>query len=53
MLFQLIIRLKALIYLLRHLYNFTSGRYDYFAKQLNANGFKVYGMDWIGKSTPF
>jgi hypothetical protein len=27
-----------------------SGRYNDFAKQLNANGYKVYGMDWIGKS---
>ncbi|RDX72077.1 Caffeoylshikimate esterase, partial [Mucuna pruriens] len=25
-----------------------SGRYSDFAKQLNANGYKVYGMDWIG-----
>lgn len=27
----------------------NSGRYDVFAKKLNANGFKVYGMDWIGE----
>lgn len=27
----------------------NSGRYSDFAKQLNANGYKVYGMDWIGK----
>ena len=27
----------------------NSGRYNDFAKELNANGFKVYGMDWIGK----
>ena len=26
-----------------------SGRYGDFAKQLNANGYKVFGMDWIGK----
>ncbi|CAL0312338.1 unnamed protein product [Lupinus luteus] len=26
----------------------VSGRYNQFAKQLNANGYKVYGMDWIG-----
>ncbi|KAF9671252.1 hypothetical protein SADUNF_Sadunf12G0028100 [Salix dunnii] len=26
----------------------NSGRYNDFAKELNANGFKVYGMDWIG-----
>ncbi|KAF2588734.1 hypothetical protein F2Q70_00040182, partial [Brassica cretica] len=25
-----------------------SGRYNDFAKQLNVNGFKVYGIDWIG-----
>ncbi|OIW20140.1 hypothetical protein TanjilG_02116 [Lupinus angustifolius] len=25
-----------------------SGRYSDFAKQLNANGYKVYGMDWVG-----
>lgn len=28
---------------------FDSGRYNDFAKKLNANGLKVYGMDWIGK----
>lgn len=27
-----------------------SGRYTHFAKHLNANGFKVYGMDWLGKT---
>lgn len=26
-----------------------SSRYSDFAKQLNANGYKVYGMDWSGK----
>lgn len=26
-----------------------SGRYNVFAKHLNANGYKAYGMDWIGK----
>ncbi|KZV57908.1 monoglyceride lipase [Dorcoceras hygrometricum] len=26
----------------------VSGRYNDFAKKLNANGFKVHGMDWIG-----
>ncbi|XP_042499211.1 monoacylglycerol lipase-like [Macadamia integrifolia] len=31
-----------------HGLNEHSGRYSDFAKQLNANGFKVYGMDWIG-----
>ncbi|KAK1278550.1 hypothetical protein QJS04_geneDACA017202 [Acorus gramineus] len=25
-----------------------NGRYNNFARQLNDNGFKVYGMDWIG-----
>ncbi|XP_077236208.1 uncharacterized protein LOC143877834 isoform X1 [Tasmannia lanceolata] len=33
---------------LLHGLNEHSGRYDNFAKQLNANGYKVYGMDWIG-----
>ncbi|KAM1398440.1 hypothetical protein ACFX2I_015893 [Malus domestica] len=36
------------VVILMHGLNEHSGRYDYFAKQLNANGFKVYGMDWIG-----
>lgn len=27
----------------------NSGRYNDFAMQLNANGYKVYGMDWTGK----
>ncbi|XP_043721079.1 monoacylglycerol lipase-like [Telopea speciosissima] len=31
-----------------HGLNEHSGRYSDFAKQLNVNGFKVYGMDWIG-----
>nr|GME05222.1 monoglyceride lipase-like [Ipomoea batatas] len=31
-----------------HGLNEHSGRYNDFAKKLNANGFKVYGMDWIG-----
>ncbi|KAK4280635.1 hypothetical protein QN277_012235 [Acacia crassicarpa] len=26
----------------------NSGRYNDFAKTLNVNGFKVYGMDWVG-----
>ncbi|XP_020201903.1 uncharacterized protein LOC109787753 [Cajanus cajan] len=34
--------------LLMHGLNEHSGRYSDFAKQLNANGYKVYGMDWIG-----
>nr|KYP67427.1 Monoglyceride lipase [Cajanus cajan] len=36
------------IVLLMHGLNEHSGRYSPFAKQLNANGFKVYGMDWVG-----
>ncbi|KAL6181391.1 hypothetical protein ACLB2K_048046 [Fragaria x ananassa] len=36
------------IVILMHGLNEHSGRYSTFAKQLNANGFKVYGMDWIG-----
>lgn len=38
---------RGLVVLLHGL-NEHSGRYSSFAKQLNANGFKVYGMDWIG-----
>ncbi|KAL2344160.1 hypothetical protein Fmac_005445 [Flemingia macrophylla] len=34
--------------LIMHGLNEHSGRYSGFAKQLNANGYKVYGMDWIG-----
>ncbi|KAG4391779.1 hypothetical protein GLYMA_05G248100v4 [Glycine max] len=26
----------------------NSGRYTHFANHLNANGFRVYGMDWLG-----
>ncbi|KAL9224818.1 hypothetical protein vseg_000818 [Gypsophila vaccaria] len=40
-------RLRGLVLLLHGL-NEHSGRYGDFAKQLNAKGFKVYGMDWIG-----
>ncbi|KAM7250207.1 hypothetical protein ACFE04_022090 [Oxalis oulophora] len=36
------------VVVLMHGLNEHSGRYSEFAKQLNANGFKVYGMDWIG-----
>ncbi|KAL6497291.1 hypothetical protein OROGR_029220 [Orobanche gracilis] len=36
------------VLLLLHGLNEHSGRYNDFAKKLNANGFKVYGMDWIG-----
>ncbi|KAG2322500.1 hypothetical protein Bca4012_056743 [Brassica carinata] len=38
---------RGLVILLHGL-NEHSGRYSDFAKQLNANGFKVYGIDWIG-----
>ncbi|KAI3735769.1 hypothetical protein L6452_15282 [Arctium lappa] len=38
---------RALVVLLHGL-NEHSGRYDEFAKQLNAQGYKVYGMDWVG-----
>ncbi|CAN6896239.1 unnamed protein product [Brassica oleracea] len=36
------------IVVLLHGLNEHSGRYNDFAKQLNVNGFKVYGIDWIG-----
>ncbi|XP_008240400.1 PREDICTED: monoglyceride lipase [Prunus mume] len=36
------------VVILMHGLNEHSGRYSDFAKQLNSNGFKVYGMDWIG-----
>lgn len=42
-----------IFYLLTSLHFFNSGRYGDFAKKLNANGLKVYGMDWIGKWTTF
>ncbi|WOG86044.1 hypothetical protein DCAR_0205240 [Daucus carota subsp. sativus] len=38
---------RGLVVLLHGL-NEHSGRYSDFAKKLNANGYKVYGMDWIG-----
>ncbi|GLT55888.1 hypothetical protein SLA2020_289730 [Shorea laevis] len=41
------VKVRGLVILLHGL-NEHSGRYSSFAKQLNANGFKVYGMDWIG-----
>ncbi|KAL0290369.1 UNVERIFIED_CONTAM: hypothetical protein Scaly_2672200 [Sesamum calycinum] len=37
---------KGVVVLLHGL-NEHSGRYSVFAKKLNANGIKVYGMDWI------
>ena len=36
------------VVVLMHGLNEHSGRYNDFANKLNANGFKVYGMDWIG-----
>ncbi|KAL5545354.1 hypothetical protein UlMin_009138 [Ulmus minor] len=39
--------IRGLLVLLHGL-NEHSGRYNDFAKLLNANGYKVYGMDWIG-----
>ncbi|CAN0902274.1 Monoglyceride lipase [Linum grandiflorum] len=36
------------VVVLMHGLNEHSGRYNEFAKQLNRNGYKVYGMDWIG-----
>ncbi|KAJ1437772.1 Serine aminopeptidase, S33 [Sesbania bispinosa] len=39
------------VVLLMHGLNEHSSRYSHFAKQLNANGFKVYGMDWVGVPT--
>ncbi|XP_011047798.1 PREDICTED: monoglyceride lipase-like [Populus euphratica] len=41
------VKIRGLVVLLHGL-NEHSGRYSDFAKKLNANGFKVYGMDWIG-----
>ncbi|KAL7114434.1 hypothetical protein ACP275_04G121100 [Erythranthe tilingii] len=41
------IQVRGVVVLLHGL-NEHSGRYSDFAKKLNANGFKVYGMDWIG-----
>ncbi|KAK4767079.1 hypothetical protein SAY86_014829 [Trapa natans] len=41
------VKIRGLVVLLHGL-NEHSGRYSDFAKKLNAKGFKVYGMDWIG-----
>ncbi|KAF3438308.1 hypothetical protein FNV43_RR21070 [Rhamnella rubrinervis] len=41
------VQIRGLVILLHGL-NEHSGRYSDFAKQLNANGYKVYAMDWIG-----
>ncbi|KAK2421812.1 alpha/beta-Hydrolases superfamily protein [Trifolium repens] len=40
-------KIRGLV-IVMHGLNEHSGRYSNFAKQLNANGYKVYGMDWIG-----
>ncbi|CAK9170203.1 unnamed protein product [Ilex paraguariensis] len=40
-------KIRGLVVLLHGL-NEHSGRYSDFAKQLTANGYKIYGMDWIG-----
>ncbi|XP_028785056.1 uncharacterized protein LOC114740966 [Neltuma alba] len=41
------VKIRGLIFIMHGL-NEHSGRYNDFAKKLNANGFKVYGMDWVG-----
>ncbi|KAK8692656.1 hypothetical protein V6N13_070263 [Hibiscus sabdariffa] len=41
------VKVRGLVVLLHGL-NEHSGRYTSFAKRLNANGFKVFGMDWVG-----
>ncbi|WOG96715.1 hypothetical protein DCAR_0416051 [Daucus carota subsp. sativus] len=41
------VKVRGLVIILHGL-NEHSGRYSDFAKQLNVNGYKVYGMDWIG-----
>ncbi|XP_075075743.1 uncharacterized protein LOC107808804 [Nicotiana tabacum] len=41
------LKVRGLVFLLHGL-NEHSGRYDDFAKKLNANGYKVYGIDWTG-----
>ncbi|KAK4800245.1 hypothetical protein SAY86_025610 [Trapa natans] len=41
------VKIRGLVVVMHGL-NEHSGRYSGFAKKLNANGFKVYGMDWIG-----
>lgn len=40
-------KIRGLVVLMHGL-NEHSGRYNDFARELNAHGFKVYGMDWIG-----
>ncbi|KAL2613167.1 hypothetical protein R1flu_024859 [Riccia fluitans] len=41
-------RITRGVVLLLHGLNEHSGRYGYFASKLNARGFGVFGMDWIG-----
>ncbi|KAK4801731.1 hypothetical protein SAY86_022218 [Trapa natans] len=41
------VKIRGVVVLLHGL-NEHSGRYSDFAKKLNGNGFKVYGVDWIG-----
>ncbi|GMJ06657.1 hypothetical protein like AT1G73480 [Hibiscus trionum] len=40
-------KIRGVVFIMHGL-NEHSSRYNDFAKRLNANGFKVYGMDWIG-----
>ncbi|XP_057759223.1 uncharacterized protein LOC130979715 [Arachis stenosperma] len=41
------VQIRGLV-ILMHGLNEHSGRYGHFAKQLNASGYKVYAMDWVG-----
>ncbi|KAH1075570.1 hypothetical protein J1N35_027898 [Gossypium stocksii] len=41
------VKIRGVVFLMHGL-NEHSDRYNDFAKRLNTNGFKVYGMDWIG-----
>ncbi|MED6191804.1 hypothetical protein PIB30_004017 [Stylosanthes scabra] len=41
------VEIRGLV-ILMHGLNEHSGRYGHFAKQLNASGYKVYAMDWVG-----
>ncbi|PPR96759.1 hypothetical protein GOBAR_AA23899 [Gossypium barbadense] len=41
------VKIRGVVFLMHGL-NEHSNRYNDFAKRLNTNGFKVYGMDWIG-----
>ncbi|PIN18883.1 Triacylglycerol lipase [Handroanthus impetiginosus] len=46
------VQIRGVVVILHGL-NEHSGRYSDFAKKLNANGVKVYGMDWIGTLKTF